>query len=106
VGCSVSSGRSRTSAVAAGRHSHRGRRATISARGRSSQREDDQKAMPPRKASGGAWGSLHDGIEIDATAVAVGPPMQAAQRGPGVRHVLRQPPKPALVSRSYCELPG
>jgi len=46
--------------------------------------------MPPRKASGGAWGSLHDGIEIAATAVAVGPPMQAAQRGPGVRHGLDQ----------------
>jgi len=80
VGWSVSSGRLWTRAVAAGRHSHRGGRATISAGGRSSQREDNQRAMPPAKASRGAGDTRLDGIEVAATAEAAGAPMQAAPR--------------------------
>jgi len=78
VGWSVFSGRLWTGAVAAGRHSHRGGRATTSAGGRSSQREDYQKAMPPARASRGADDTHLDGIDIAATAVAAGAQMQAA----------------------------
>jgi len=44
--------------------------------------------MPPPKASGGACGSHLDDIEIAASAVAAGTPMQAAERRSSARHGL------------------